>query len=162
MKKILLVLSLFVIPAMAIDGLYIGGQVGQVLLQGNTKTFHDNAFGFGVDLGIRTQSYLDVTFQSQMSSHSGDLKIYSETIGANVHFGGADFDFSLGMGPGAYILKSSLASNTYFGLHGAAGADILISDELRIGMQGRYHFLFDEADDYWTLMARIGYQFDLG
>jgi len=147
---------------MAVDGLYIGGQVGQVLLQGNTKTFHNDAIGFGVDIGIRTQSYLDVTFQSQMSSHSNDLKIYSETLGANVHFGGADFDFTLGMGPGAYILKSSLASSTYFGLHGAAGADVMVSDEIRIGLQGRYHFLFDEGDDYWTVMARMGYQFDLG
>ncbi|NBX82068.1 hypothetical protein EBQ90_03150 [bacterium] len=174
MKKIILFLLLVAVsPCFSIEGLYVGVQGGQVQLLGTTKDFHDNAIGFGVDIGIRTQSYLDVTFQSQMSSHTGytnlaktvkgtDLKIYSQTLGANVHFGNSDFDFTLGGGPGAYIINA-VNSNTYFGLHLAGGADVVVSDQIRLGLQGRYHFLFKQElkDDYWTIMARIGYQFEV-
>lgn len=175
MKKITLILLAFLItPVFALEGLYLGVQGGQVQLLGNTKDLHDNAIGFGVDLGLRTQSYLDVMFQSQMSSHTGytttakttkgtDLKIYSQTLGANVHFGSSDFDFTLGGGPGVYFINSA-TSNTYFGLHLAGGADVVVSDEIRVGLQARYHFLFKQElkDDYWSIMARIGYQFELG
>ena len=174
MKKFILLLSLVsIVPVFAIDGLYLGVQGGQVQLLGNTKDLHDNAIGFGVDIGIRTQSYLDVMFQSQMSTHTGytsvakitkatDLKIYSQTLGANIHFGTSDFDFTLGGGPGVYFINSG-TSNTYFGLHVAGGADVVVSDQLRLGLQARYHFLFKQElkDDYWSIMARIGYQFDL-
>lgn len=174
MKKLISFLLLLSAPLFAIEGLYLGVQGGQVQLLGSTNDLHDNAIGFGVDIGIRTQSYLDVMFQSQMSSHTGytspakttkgtDLKIYSQTLGANVHFGTSDFDFTLGGGPGAYIMNST-TSNTYFGLHLAGGADVVVSDQIRLGLQGRYHFLFKQElkDDYWSIMARIGYQFEVG
>lgn len=174
MKKLLVSLLVFSYPIFAIEGLYLGIQAGQVQLLGNTKELHDNTIGFGVDLGIRTQSYLDVIFQSQVSSHTGytssakttkgtDLKIYSQTLGANIHFGTADFDFTFGGGAGAYITKAA-TSNTYFGLNLSGGADVVVSDQIRLGLQGRYHFLFKQElqDDYWSVMARIGYQFELG
>lgn len=174
MKKLLLSLLIISIsPIYAIEGLYLGVQGGQVQLLGTTKDLHDNAIGFGVDIGLRTQSYLDVMFQSQMSTHTGytsstkitkgtDLKIYSQTLGANFHFGTTDFDFTLGGGPGVYFINSG-TSNTYFGLHVAGGADVAVSDEIRVGLQARYHFLFKQElkDDYWSIMARIGYQFPL-
>ena len=175
MKNLLfvLILSSFT-PLFAIDGLYLGVQAGQIQLSGNTKELYDDAIGFGVDIGIRTQSYLDVMFQSQMSTHTGytspakitkatDLKIYSQTLGANIHFGTIDFDFTLGGGPGVYSISSD-TSRTYFGLHISGGADVIVSDQIRLGLQARYHFLFDQhaADDYWSVMARFGYQFELG
>lgn len=174
MKKILVSFFLLVSPLFGIEGFYIGAQGGQVQLLGNTKDLHDNAIGFGLDIGLRTQSYLDVMFQSQISTHTGytstaktiqtqSLKIYSQTLGANIHFGTTDFDFTLGGGPGAYILNS-VSSNTYFGLHLAGGADVIVSDKIRLGLQTRYHFLFKQElrDDYWSIMARIGYQFEVG
>jgi hypothetical protein len=84
-------------------------------------------------------------------------------LGANIHFGTIDFDFTLGGGPGVYSISSG-TSNTYFGLHVSGGADVVISDQIRLGLQARYHFLFDqnESDDYWSVMARFGYQFELG
>lgn len=173
MKKLMAIVLLAVSPLFAIEGLYFGAQAGQVQLRGETQTFHDNAIGFGIDIGIRTQSYLDVMFQSQLSTHDGytsaskttksnSLKIYSQTLAANVHFGNTDFDFTLGGGPGAYIM-SAQQTNTYFGLHLDGGSDIIISDQFRVGLQGRYHFLFKQElrDDYWSIMARIGYQLDI-
>jgi len=174
MKKIFFLLFLFVTPLFAIEGFYLGVQGGQVQLLGKTRDLHDGAIGFGLDIGLRTQSYLDVMFQSQMSTHAGytnsakttkanDLKIYSQTLGANIHFGTTDFDFTLGGGPGAYIINSA-SSHTYFGLHLAGGADVVVSDKIRLGLQTRYHFLFKQElhDDYWSIMARIGYQFEVG
>ncbi|MFM8269509.1 MAG: outer membrane beta-barrel protein [Pseudomonadota bacterium] len=175
MKNLIrLFLVLLAFPLYAIEGLYLGLQAGQVQLAGSAKELNDNAIGFGLDLGIKTQSYLDVMFQSQISSHTGyttaskttpgtNLKIYSQTLGANFHFGNPDFDFSLGGGPGLYFVNS-VNSNSYFGLHIAGGADVLVSDEIRLGLQARYHFLFQpqKRDDYWSIMARAGYQFNLG
>lgn len=174
MKKFFISLFIAVTPVFGIEGYYLGIQGGQVQLLGNTKDLHDNAIGFGVDIGIRTQSYLDVMFQSQMSSHTGytsaakitkgpEMKIYSQTLGANVHFGNSDFDFTIGGGPGAYIFNTG-TSNTYFGLHLAGGTDVIVSDQVRLGLQARHHFLFkpELRDDYWSIMARIGYQFEVG
>src|SRR5688572_21352720 len=97
MKKLLLLLVVFVglyfsaLPKAfaAAEGFYLGGQVGHVGLTDGLRRSYNNAIGFGLDLGIRTNPMLDIIFSSQYSSHAGGgtgLKILSETLSANLHF----------------------------------------------------------------------------
>ena len=165
MKLIYSLLLLLGTSAMALDGVYVGGELGQISLTGTTKSVYNNAIGFGLDVGFRINPTLDVMFQSQMSSHSGlapNLKIYSQTLGANLHFGMSDFDFTLGMGPGFYTYDSGV-SETHFGIHGDVGADVVVSDGMRVGLGLRYHSLLGATgmDDYWSLMMRVGYIFGM-
>ena len=151
---------------MALDGVYLGAQVGQVGLTGPSQNASGNALGFGVDLGFKTGALWDLTFSSQMSSHTGgtqSLKLYSQTLGVGFHVEVAEVDLSAGLGPGFYTFSRG-TSNTYFGIHWDAAGDVVLSDNLRTGLGFRYHSLFGEsgADDYWSVMMRLGYIFEIG
>jgi hypothetical protein len=147
----------------AIDGLYLGAQVGQVGLTGSNQNLHGNSIGAGLDLGFRTLSNVEILFQSQLSSHSSNLKLYSQTLGANLRLEIPDFEILLGLGPGFYTF-SKATSNTYFGVHWDVAGDVVVTEALRLGLGFRYHSLFGEtgADDYWSVMMRFGYLFELG
>jgi len=167
MIRIFLVLCLLLSPdTFGLDSISLGGTVGQVGLTGQTSSSHQNAIGFGFDVGLRTNPILDLVFQSQWSSHQGTpqtLKLFSQTVGVLGHFELNDFDFSLGMGPGFYHYSQG-SSSTYFGLHWDAGADLVLSSALRAGLVFRYHSLFGEqgADDFWSVMMRVGTLIELG
>lgn len=161
MKRLLCSLLLLSAPAFALDGFYLGAQVGHVALTG-TPTF-SNAIGFGLDLGVPTGSYLDVVAHIQYSSHSGGpgLKLFHPTLAAQVHaFRSADFDVSAEAGPGFYFLSAG-TSETKFGLNFGVNGDVLVEDALRLGVGWRYHSVFNTAliGDFWTVMMRVGYQF---
>lgn len=150
----------------ALDAVYLGAQVGQLGLTGSSQASSGNALGYGLDIGLRTGLLWDLTFSSQMSSHTGgtqSLKLYSQTLAMNLHADFGEFDISAGMGPGFYTFSRS-TSNTYFGLHFDAAGDVAVSDHLRTGLGFRYHALFGEtgADDLWSVMMRFGYIFDIG
>ena len=139
-------------------GYYAGIQTGFVGLQKNTGSAYGNALGFGVDLGVRTNSVMDVVFSSQYSKHNA-LKLFSETLEANFYMWQMnDLEFSIGAGPGFYILNSGVSS-TEFGLQGSLALDVVATDALRLGVGYRYHGIFGTADDYWTVMMRVGFIF---
>jgi hypothetical protein len=163
----LLLVFVWAAPLCAFDGFYVGGQVGHVGLSGNlTKAplNYSNTIGFGVDLGFRTNSMLDVIFNSQYSSHSntGGIKIFSETLEANYHIWEInDFDFIVGGGPGFYIFNTPSTSNTQFGLHLNSAVDVKATEQLRVGLGFRWHWIFGNTggDDFYTVMLRFGYYF---
>lgn len=164
----LLLTLVFVPRAQAIEGIYLGGQIGNVGLTGDMKTFFNNALGFGVDLGLKTTSPIDVTLSFQTSSHSGivDLSIYAPFVSADVHVGQtSDLDFILSLGPGFYTFKAAGASTTKFGIQGGAACDVLVDEKFKVGLGFRYHGIFGSdagsTGSYWTAMARFGYIFGM-
>ena len=167
MMRLFVFIAFFLVSSShALDGIYLGGQVGQLGLTGTLQTVSGNALGFGLDLGFKTGLLWDITFSSQMSSHTGGaqtLKLYSQTLAMNLHADLGEFDLSAGVGPGFYTF-SRATSNTYFGLHLDAAGDVVLSDHLRTGLGFRYHALFGDvgADDFWSVMMRLGYLFDVG
>jgi len=162
---LLWVATLWVGPARAVEGIYVGGEVGYTEVTGRIRGF-SNAIGFGVDLGVRSNALLDVIFHLQASSHSaaGDLSIYSQALSAQVHWAQVnDFDFILGAGPGFYFFKTATQTNTAFGVNALTGVDVKVDDALRVGLLWRYNLVLGTAgDNTWQAMMKVGYWFDLG
>jgi hypothetical protein len=166
MKRLLLLGLLvfsYVNASYAVDGIYIGGQVGLVGLTGAVSTGRDNNIGFGGDLGIRTNSLVDLVFSYQRSTHSG-LTLQSIPISADVHVGNAyDFDFTLGAGPGFYFWDYP-GNGGKFGLNFGGAVDLVVEDHFKVGVGSRYHAVFGgnaNAGSYYTIMLRVGYLFGM-
>jgi len=147
-------------PANAVDAFYLGGQIGHV--SSPVDTFN-NAIGFGIDIGVRTNPLLDLVLQTQRSSHAGGagISLLSTVVSADFHFWEFnDFEFSLGGGPGFYFINSTTTSSN-FGLHVGSNVDVVVDDSLRVGLGLRYHGVFNSGAgrSYWTAMMRVGYLF---
>ena len=157
-------------PAAAVEGFFIGGKIGYVAPSSKAPATVDGALGFGVDLGTRVNSFVDLSYSGQYSSHKSggsDLDIFANTLNVDFRLIDVnDFVITLGGGPGLYVFKAKSvlgnASNTNFGLQGGAGAAIWVEEHLRIGVDFRYHGIFGTVkpvDGYFTVMAGIGYLF---
>lgn len=159
----LLSLLLLSPPAEALDGLYLGGEVGHVALTGDNALNRNNTIGFAVDLGVKVNPLLDLDLQFLRSSHSGGpngLTIYAQTIAANFHFFEVnDFDLSFGGGPGFYFYNTS-TTNSAFGLNAGLNLDVVVEEQIRVGLGFKYHAVFGNSSvDLWTTMLRVGYIF---
>lgn len=163
-----LILALFVCvrSAVALEGIFLGAQLGHVSISGTIGQRHSSSLGFGLDLGLKTSPLLDIMFRLQTSSHSnnGGLNIYSQTISADFHvFEVDDFEFSFGLGPGFYFYKFTPVTNSHFGINLGLNADVKIEEAMRLGLGFRRHFVMGStADSYMAIMMRFGYWFDLG
>src|SRR5260370_133188 len=113
--RMALPLMVFVVSprAVALDALYLGGQVGY-----ESNPPNADAIGFGVDVGLRSSAVVDLMLGFQTGTH-GSLTNYRGTLSAEVHLGRAyDFDFTIGAGPGFYSFSSTGLNSTKFGLNG--------------------------------------------
>jgi hypothetical protein len=166
-KLFIAFIGLFVLASPALcstDGLYVGAEVGDVGLTGNTGLAFKNALGFGGDVGLRANSFLDVVARGMNSSHSAvlggpSLSLTSATVSADVRVLDIEsIEVALGLGPGFYFLDNAGVSSSKFGLNYGANADAVISDAVHIGITARYHQVFS-SDDYWMVGMRVGYFF---
>jgi len=163
MKKILLgfaVLSaLAATPALAIDGVYLGAEVGAV---GGSDPL-DTQIGYGGDLGVRVNSLFDLMARVQHSSHENDLlKLTSTTLSADFRvLDMGDFEVAIGAGPGFYFFSTPGLSETKFGLNYGGDVDVVLNSLVHVGVGGRYHQVFS-GNDYWSATARLGFLFNLG
>jgi len=145
-------------PAKAVDGFYLGGVLGAAGLTNTASS--DTKLGFGVDLGLRANSSVDVMFHFQTSSHTG-ATLYMPYLTAEMHWLEVnDFDFTLGVGPGLYFAKSPLATSTNFGINFGTAADLKVDDAIRLGLGFRYHVVIDSGSaNIWSFLFRFGYFF---
>lgn len=163
----MLVGSVGVRPAQALEAVSVGGQVGFVGLTGDVRSSFNDALGFGADVGFRANALLDVVLNVLASSHSGpgDLGIIAPFATADFHVGRAyDFDFTLGMGPGFYNFKNSGVSETKFGLNFGGAVDVILEDHIRLGLGSRFHAPFGTSGasgSFWTVTMRVGYIFTM-
>jgi len=174
MKRIILWFSalLFFLSTQgyAVDGYYVGGHIGHVGLSGRTSTSFSNTIGFGVDFGLRTNSVLDVVAGFTTSSHSGGagMNLMSFLITADYKLAEVnDFEFFISGGPGFYFFKTVATTDTKFGINFGALGNVMVDENIRIGLAARYHLVFNSAagvagDNYYTIMMRFGYVFGSG
>lgn len=154
----------------AIEGVYVGGQIGHVGMTGRTATTYSNTIGFGVDLGLRTNNVLDLTAAFQTSAHSGGagMNLMSFLLTADYKFAEAnDFEFFLSGGPGFYFFKTAALTDTKFGLNFGAIGNVMADENIRVGLAARYHLVFSSSaattgDSYYSIMLRFGYVFPAG
>jgi hypothetical protein len=150
--------------ALATDGLYLGAEVGDVGLTGNTGLAFKNALGFGADIGLRANPFIDVVARGMYSSHSPQLggqslSLTSTTVSADVRVLEVEsIEVALGLGPGFYFLGAAGNSSSKFGLNYGANVDAVLNEALHIGIAARYHQVFS-SDDYWMVGMRLGYFF---
>lgn len=156
-------------PARAVDGVYLGGHFGQVVLGGGASTTFRNAVGFGGDVGVRVNPVLDVILRGQVSNHpvqltGTNLSLAAVTLSPEFRFLEiSDFEVSAGIGPGFYFFNSSTSANL-FGVQGGVNGDVAING-LRLGLGWRYHAVLGTGPregSYWTLMARVGLVLEVG
>jgi hypothetical protein len=154
-------------PALALDGIYLGAQVGDVTLSGNNANLYNSAIGYGLDLGFEESSLIDLVLHGQHSNHSGgtlgDLSVTDATISGYLHIiRTGDIDVSLGLGPGFYFFSTPTLSRTNFGLNFGANGDVCL-DAFRVGIGVNYHAVFGSTvgANLWTIMMRVGYVFDV-
>jgi len=157
-------------PAKGIEGISVGGQVGFVSLTDPPDVLYNNALGFGVDIGFRTNALVDLIFSFQRSSHGGSfpglgsMTLYGQSVSADFHVGRAyDFDFTLGAGPGFYFFSSTLRTDTKFGINFGGAVDLLVDDHFKVGVGTRYYAIFGStatSGSFWNVMMRFGYLFD--
>ncbi len=151
-------------PARALEGLYVGGQVGNVSLGSPLNNTYSSTLGFGADLGFKTTSQVDLVLSLLASSHSGGLNLLAPFLSAELHAGHAyDFDFTIGAGPGFYNFKLGGFSETKFGLQFGGAVDFVIDDHFRVGLGTRYHVPFGSglSSNIWTVTMRAGYLFTM-
>ncbi len=147
---------------LAIDSLYLGGQVGHVGVTGVLKQPYGNTIGFEGDLGIRNNPIVDVNFNYHYSSHDSNLKIQHAVITADLNLGELnDFEFLFGVGPGFYFFKT-VDTETKFGLQFNSGANLVVDEVIRLGLGLKWNNVFDAGvgDSYFTFMFRAGYIFE--
>jgi hypothetical protein len=157
MKRLICSLLLLSVPSFALDGVYLGAQVGHVGGPGTSP----NAIGFGIDIAVPTGAYLDAVLHAQYSDHGG-LTLLHPTLDAQVHLvQTGDFDLTAEAGPGFYFLGGT-GSATKFGVNVGTNGDLIVQDQLHLGLGFRYHILFDSpgAGDFYTVMLRVGYELE--
>ncbi|MCB0403899.1 MAG: hypothetical protein KDD51_03885 [Bdellovibrionales bacterium] len=165
MKKAVFAFILLLCSARSpgMDHLYVGGRAGFTGLTSSLRTTHGSAAGFGVDLGFRTNPFLDVLLQFHQSRHNAGLNISSFFMSTDlnlVRYGNVDFFLSIG--PGIYFFTVNTTSETKFGIHGGFGLDYWLG-ALRVGVVVRWHGVLSTtaADNFFTTMARLGYRINL-
>jgi hypothetical protein len=166
MKKILLGLSLGCLavstPALAVDGIYVGGEVGAVGLSSSFGS-SSTAIGFGGDLGVRVNPLIDVVGRVMHSSHTGTT-LTSTTFSADFRLAEVnDFEFAIGAGPGFYFLGGDGLSVTKFGLNYGGNVDVVVNETVHIGVGARYHHtLSSTTANHWMVTMRVGFLFGAG
>lgn len=178
MKKLhasVLVLGLFfgASHAVAIEGMYVGGELGHFAYTGESRSNFNNTIGFGGNLGFRTSALIDLMLGFQYSSFGvtpstvfgESLTLFSTTATAEFHVGQVyDFDLILGLGPGLYFPASGASSDTKFGINFGGAVDLLVDDNLRVGVGIKAHNVFASTalfSNYWAITARVGYFFNM-
>lgn len=149
-------------PARALEGLYIGGQVGNVALG---SPISRSSLGFGGDLGFKTTSQVDLVVSLLHASFTGSTSLLAPFLSAELHAGHAyDFDFTIGAGPGFYNFSVGPFSETKFGLQFGGAVDFVLDDHFRVGLGTRYHVPFGSStvsSNIWTVTMRAGYLFTM-
>ena len=173
MRKQTIVLGVFILFSLALqttaygaNNWYAGLQLGPEFLANNTKDKWDNAAAFGVYGGYRLDRQLSLEGSMTAANHDGrgdsDLAITSLLFGPrltapvnrNLNLYGA-------VGLGIYFLDPDEGnSRSEGGIYLGAGMEFPLQQGIKIGMDFKYHVLFDNHpldSDLVTILLRLGF-----
>jgi hypothetical protein len=173
MRKLAIVLGVFILfslvmqtPVHGANNWYAGLQLGPEFLTNNTEDNWDNAVAFGVYGGYRLDRQLSLEGSLTTASHDGrgdsDLTITSLLFGPRLT---APVNRNLNLygdaGFGIYFLDPDEGnSRSEGGIYLGAGLEFPLQQGIKIGMDFKYHVLFDNHpldSDLVTLLFRLGF-----
>lgn len=179
MKHLLIIaITLFTMNAFAegpkADTFKLGAVVGNVGLSEEIGNSSKNAIGVGGVFGYSIEDELAFELSYIQSSHD-DIDHQDINLGVQYYFNSYE-PFYYGLTGGVafvtneYSAGATSKDDTAFGLFIGIGADVFTKRNLIIGLQGRYYSMFgskvdiggtkyDLVDDYYTVLARILFQF---
>jgi len=70
-------------------------------------------------------------------------------------------ELKMGFLGGATLVKFGTGADLEFGLNFGALGELGITDNFRVGMEAKYHSVF-ETEDFWTVFLTTTYHFELG
>lgn len=150
--------SLFVFQFAHAAEFVLGGHAGALGTSGKGPLADKSTLAYGANLKINPYDWaalkLDATF-GQL-----DNRGYFSTSPALMLSPILFEEFTMGFlaGPGFYKLPTQ---STKFGLNFGVAGDFNLADSLSVGMEARYHPIFD-SDDIWTVFVTLGFRFKAG
>jgi opacity protein-like surface antigen len=152
-------------PAHAANNFYAGIQLGPEFLTDNGDNSLDDAFAFGAYGGYRFDRQLALEASLTTASHDGvgnsELNVTSLLFGPRLN-GQINNNMNVygGVGLGIYFLDPKWAdSETESGMYLGGGIEFPLQNNIKLGMDLKYHLIFDnEIDtDLMTLLFRVGF-----
>ncbi len=70
-------------------------------------------------------------------------------------------ELKMGLLGGATLMKAGTGADMKFGLNFGALGELGITETFAVGMEGRYHSMF-ESEDFWTVLLTTTFHFELG
>ncbi|MES2769124.1 MAG: outer membrane beta-barrel protein [Bdellovibrionota bacterium] len=152
------------------DTFKLGAVVGNVGLTGDpgedSNNSSKNAIGVGGVFGYSIEDELSFELMYMQSSHD---KLDHKDFNLGVQYYVNSYEpFYYGITGGVAFVTNEVGTidDTAFGLFIGAGADVFTKRALIIGLQARYYSMFGSevngveiVDDYYTVLARILFQF---
>jgi len=158
---------IFTRPALAIDGIYVSGNVGAVMLRhsdvkvdelGTAKIRYDTGYAFTAAVGRKVEY---VRFEGELSYRASDMK--------DEHYSYSDDSISVSASAGGDVETTSLMLNTYFDIDtgtrftpfigggiGAAYINAKIWAKGTVEEDGEVWHESESADDYDIVFAYQG------
>lgn len=153
------------------DTFKLGAVVGNVGMSDDITGTSKNAIGVGGVFGYSIEDELSFELMYMQSSHD-DLDHSDFNLGVQYYVNSYE-PFYYGITGGVAFVTNEIGTydDTAFGLFIGAGADVFTKRALIIGLQARYYSMFGSdvdvggaakqtlVDDYYTVLARILFQF---
>ncbi len=136
----------------------LGGHSGALGTSGTGVNSDESTLGYGVNLKINPYDWAALKLDATMARWNGKAYFSSSPAVMLTPFLYEEFAVGLLAGPGFYKLPNQ---STKFGINLGVAGDFNLGSNLSVGMDARYHTLFDSVD-VWTVFANLGFRFQLG
>lgn len=151
--------------ARALDGTYLGVQVGAVGPLGSTAAYN-SSFGGGLEVGFFANPIVELRLRGLYANMGGaaggpSVRLLAGTVSGEFHLIDiSDIELVLGAGPGFYNFNNG-ASESVFGLQGGLELVMKLDEGVRIGFGFRVHAPISATvgSTLFTALVSLGYQF---
>lgn len=151
--------------AQALDGFYLGAEVGAVGPLGSSAGYN-SAFGGGIDLGFFANPIVELRLRGLYASMGGtapapSVRLLAGTLSGEFHvLDISDIELVLGAGPGFYSFDNG-TGESLFGIQGGLELVMKLDEGIRIGFGFRLHAPLSAkiGSTLFTALVGIGYQF---
>ena len=136
----------------------IGAHVGALGSSSSDSNASTSTIGYGPDIKIDPYGWAALKIDATFGTLAGSSYFSSSPAIQLNPIAYEEFQMGFLAGPGFYKL---LGQDIKFGLNFGVAGDFLLAKNLSIGMEARYHPIFDSVD-IWTVYLTMGFRFQGG